>query len=1083
MRLKRLSRAAVLAVAGAMVAVPLVTVPASATPAGDAIVINEVYARGGSANAVYKNKFVELYNPTDAEIDLAGLKLQQFSTAGKAGSSVDLAGTVAPQGYFLIQLGSNGNTGGELPTPDLQATNVQPGGTAGGLGLLQSTASITVTGNVAGQEGVVDFVGWGTSPLFEGAAATSTGSNTTPLAWQRNETGVDTDSNLNDFSMVSPSPQNAAGEGPSTEPTDEPSTDPTTDPASEITPIADIQGSGAQSPLVGKTVTTRGVVTAVYPTGGFNGAYIQTPGTGGTNDDGISDGVFAYGSAFATAVQIGDYVEVTGSVTEYNGLTEINVNAYSKVDEQVEAPTPVTLERIPADEQGKEALEGMLVEVAGPLTVTDNYSTNRYGQIGLAFGTEPLRQPSDKYNPSENPDEIAALTAENEANKITLDDGISWQYTGSNSARTDIPVPYISLEEPMRVGAAVTLKQPMILDYRFQWNLQPTGPVTGVDGDRSSDYVSFSNTRTEKPSDVGGDITLSSFNVLNYFTDLGENEAGCKGYADREGNLITTNNCDVRGAYRAADFERQQEKIVAAINSLDSSVLSLEEIETSSRFGHERDESLAALVDALNADAGYERWAYVPSAANLPANEDVIRLAFIYQKAQVKPVGESQVLVGEAVFTGLAREPLAQRWQALDADGNGYGEEFVVVVNHFKSKGSLSSYYPNDTDTYQGNNNKLRVSQAEALAKWVDSEFTDVPVFLVGDFNAYTAEDPMRTLQAAGYTDVALAQGVTDYSYQYSGLVGSLDHVMANESALAMVTGADVWNINAMESIALEYSRYNYNVKQLYDASPYRSSDHDPVKVGLKITSTPEDPNADAKPIADECIANGSCNLYFSNDFATSKAELGMKVQSGDEVLVGDWDGDGIDTPVVRSGNKYIFYATNRSDSETWTINYGRAGDQALVGDFDGNGKDELAVKRGNTFYLAAGTDQGGAAARTVSFGRASDVGMVGDWDGDGVDTVGVRRGALNLLRDDFAGGAATTEFVFGRATDTPLVADFDGDGKDGISVVRNNTVLRKDALTGGNADAVFAFGSARDVLLAGDWDGDGSDSVAAYRR
>ena len=30
------------------------------------------------------------------------------------------------------------------------------------------------------------------------------------------------------------------------------------------------------------------------------------------------------------------------------------------------------------------------------------------------------------------------------------------------------------------------------------------------------------------------------------------------------------------------------------------------------------------------------------------------------------------------------------------------------------------------------------------------------------------------------------------------------------------VTGADIWNINSVESVALEYSRYNYNAKNLY---------------------------------------------------------------------------------------------------------------------------------------------------------------------------------------------------------------------------------------------------------------------------
>ena len=47
-----------------------------------------------------------------------------------------------------------------------------------------------------------------------------------------------------------------------------------------VTPIADIQGTGAARPLAGQTVTPRVWSPARYPAGGFNGFYIQTPGAG-----------------------------------------------------------------------------------------------------------------------------------------------------------------------------------------------------------------------------------------------------------------------------------------------------------------------------------------------------------------------------------------------------------------------------------------------------------------------------------------------------------------------------------------------------------------------------------------------------------------------------------------------------------------------------------------------------------------------------------------------------------------------------------------------------------------------------------
>ena len=122
--------------------------------------------------------------------------------------------------------------------------------------------------------------------------------------------------------------------------------------------------------------------------------------------------------------------------------------------------------------------------------------------------------------------------------------------------------------------------------------------------------------------------------------------------------------CDQRGAWDAADLARQQVKIVEAINALDASVVGLLEIENSAALGEATDEALGALVAALNADAGEQRWAFVPSPANLPdpLTLDVITNAIIYQPALVTPLGASTALGdqsddGEAFRTPASRSP------------------------------------------------------------------------------------------------------------------------------------------------------------------------------------------------------------------------------------------------------------------------------------------------------------------------------------------------------------------------------------------------------------------------------------------
>src|SRR6478735_4439194 len=220
---------------------------------------------------------------------------------------------------------------------------------------------------------------------------------------------------------------------------------------------------------------------------------------------------------------------------------------------------------------------------------------------------------------------------------------------------------------------------------------------------------------------------------------------------------------------------------------------------------------------------------------------DVITNAIIYRTAAVTRSGPSHALgslSGDDQAFGNAREPIAQAFTPA-----GGGEPFLVVVNHFKSKGSAGPW-PGDADTGdgQGRSNRSRVRQAQALRDLIPTvQGAAKSVALVGDFNSYTREDPLQTLYDAGYTDAATALADGQYSYSFSGLSGSLDHVLLNGPALERATGADIWEINAEESIALEYDRYNYHGTLYYAPDAYRSSDHDPVVVGLV--------NGAAKPV------------------------------------------------------------------------------------------------------------------------------------------------------------------------------------------------------------------------------------------
>jgi len=221
-----------------------------------------------------------------------------------------------------------------------------------------------------------------------------------------------------------------------------------------------------------------------------------------------------------------------------------------------------------------------------------------------------------------------------------------------------------------------------------------------------------------------------------------------------------------------------------------------------------------------------------PPADELPPVEqqDVIRTAFIYDPAAVELVGGSRVLVDSPAFSN-ARQPLAQAFAPVGTDDPAT-DAFAVIVNHFKSKGSACAGEPNGP---QGNCNQSRINQARALADFADEFSADRGldmVYLTGDFNAYTEEDPMLVLENRGYTQLE-SDTPDEWSYSFDGMAGSLDHVLANDAALDEVTGVDIWEINANEALAYEYSRFNYNVTQFYSPDVFRASDHNPELVGV----------------------------------------------------------------------------------------------------------------------------------------------------------------------------------------------------------------------------------------------------------
>lgn len=354
------------------------------------------------------------------------------------------------------------------------------------------------------------------------------------------------------------------------------------------TPISDIQavGAGDESAMVGAVVTTVGVVTAAYPAGEsglattLDGFTIQTPGSGGAWDEGRtnSDALFVYVGKNDQVPARGTCVRVSGTVGEFpatfatdtpSSLTQLEASAVTQVDGcQAVTPTPVT--GVPAAEQA-ESYESMLLAPQGTWTITGNYQTNQYGTLLLTPGVEPLRAATDVVAPGQAARDYEAANA---ARVIALDDGTNTNLL--RGAATGEPCAYLANGAQARVGYHVSFDEPVVFEPRHgSFVFQPSSMVA-AHPDRSP--VTIMGQRPTAPT-VGGNIRVATFNVLNYFSDLGVDEAGCTGYPDRTGAFVTAKKCRVRGAYSHEAFANQQSKIVSAINALGADVVALEEVE------------------------------------------------------------------------------------------------------------------------------------------------------------------------------------------------------------------------------------------------------------------------------------------------------------------------------------------------------------------------------------------------------------------------------------------------------------------------------------------------------------------------
>ncbi len=593
-----------------------------------------------------------------------------------------------------------------------------------------------------------------------------------------------------------------------------------------LTQIHAIQGNGDASPIVGSTVTTRGIVTGLRNTGFF----MQTADAEVDADPATSQGIFVFTSSTPT-VALGDLAQVSGSVVEFFQLTELGtITNISVLSTGNPLPAPITLTAADGALPTPERYEGMRVipnlTVVAPAggnenepNATSTSSGNFHGVLpGVA---RPFREPG-----------VSVLDTFVPAPGVTVFDGnlelIVVQSKGLGGANMN--------PNAGDIMTGIT----GILDFGFGfYKFYPDAGQT----------LTSTVTPTAVSDAAADEFTVAGFNLFRFFDTLDE-----PGISDPVLTATALNN----------RLGKTAEAICSYLKTPD--IIGVVEVEN---IG-----VLTQLADTIN-NGQVPTGNPVPACNTAPAyvpylveGNDVggIDVGFLIstkivdggatprvEVLEVVQENDGELFVNPDSSTSTLNDRPTLRVQAVIHHANGNSYPVTVMINHLRSLNGVN-------DTAAGNNGwateghrvrAKRLKQAESLANLVHARQVanpDEKIILLGDFNAFEFNDGfvdsmgIITGQEVPASEVTLHSGFVvatpltnmttvdaadqRYSFSFDGNAQSLDHAVVNE---ALLMQDDVRGEHAR--INSDFAVINYGI---YGAAPTRVSDHDPVVLFVK---------------------------------------------------------------------------------------------------------------------------------------------------------------------------------------------------------------------------------------------------------
>jgi hypothetical protein len=575
--------------------------------------------------------------------------------------------------------------------------------------------------------------------------------------------------------------------------------------------IHDIQGPGDTSPVVGRLVSTTGIITAVVS----NGFFIQNPDNAVDADPNTSEGVFVFTSSRPAApAVVGNFVQVTGTVSEFipssdpnsPSSTEIQGPSTTLISAGNQLPAPVILTAADTNPVGPidqlEKYEGMRVHVdvmtvSGPtdgnLSEANATSTSNGVFFGVIAGIpQPFREPGVQL-----PDPLPAGAPAT----VTR-----WD-TNPEILRVNSAVQTGSTVLDVTTGATVTnLTGPLDFNSRFYSILTDPNSATAT-GNMSAVPV---------PVAAPNELTIANFNMERFFDTVDD-----------------PGTSDV--ALTATAFANRLNKASLAIRNVLNmpDVIGVEEMEHQS--------TLQALADKINTDAAAAGQPSPNYQAFLVEGNDVggIDVGLLVKGAinviSVEQLGKDTNFLQPDGTTALLndRPPLVLTATASQPNSD-TSLPFTMVVNHLRSLLSIDD--PVDGPRVRAK----REAQAEFLANLLQShqaagenvisvcdcnsfEFSDGYVDVMGAILGHPVPADQVVLASPDLVDPDFTDLVTtlphdqQYSYDFNGSHQVLDHVIVSQSFLSKLT-------------RFAYARNDADFPEVFRNDPNRSeriSDHD----------------------------------------------------------------------------------------------------------------------------------------------------------------------------------------------------------------------------------------------------------------